>query len=108
MKTTLFNALHELETALQRQGLWSDTAPDAQQLASQQPFCVDTLPFEQWLQWIFIPKMTQLIGTPQFSGMTHTSDIYSMAEYVFQSYEQPTAEITKIIQKIDDLLNHYP
>lgn len=107
MKAAIFDALYELETALKQQNLWGDVLPTAEQLASQEPFCVDTLAFEQWLQWIFIPKMTALISTPQFSGMTHTSDIYTMADYVFQSYEQSTEQITAIIQQIDTLINDF-
>ncbi|WP_258876037.1 YqcC family protein, partial [Pseudomonas aeruginosa] len=33
----------------------TQTAPEA--LASPEPFCVDTLALEQWLQWIFLPRM---------------------------------------------------
>lgn len=107
MTTAIFTALHHLETALKQQNLWTEIAPTAQQLASTEPFCVDTLPFEQWLQWVFIPKMTTLISTPNFSGFSHTSDIHSMADYIFQTYEQPTKTITEIIRQIDTLLNTY-
>lgn len=108
MTTAIFTALHHLETALRQQNLWSETTPSKEQLASTEPFCVDTLPFEQWLQWVFIPKMTTLISMPSFSGFSHTSDIHSMADYVFKTYEQPTEEITQIIQHIDTLLNKEP
>ena len=31
-------------------------------LASQQPFCIDTLRFDQWLQFVFIGRLRQLLA----------------------------------------------
>jgi len=46
------------------------------------PFCVDTLSFPQWLQFVFIPKMRALhdqnLAYPVGSG------IASMAEEIFR------------------------
>lgn len=53
-------ALRDLERELQALDLWSVQPPTATQMASPQPFCVDTMTFEQWLQWIFIPRMHAL------------------------------------------------
>ena len=64
------NALAEhlllIERELRVLGWWQEQAPSAEALASQEPFCVDTLTFEQWLQWIFLPRMKQLLeaGAP--------------------------------------------
>ncbi|CAM3583945.1 YqcC family protein [Vibrio aquimaris] len=41
--------------------LWQSTRPDKHLLESNQPFAVDTLQPHEWLQWIFIPKMADLI-----------------------------------------------
>ena len=50
-----------IERELRLQNWWSEQPPMSEALASQQPFCVDTLAFEQWLQWIFLPRMKQLL-----------------------------------------------
>lgn len=57
----LADAVLDLERELRGLGLWAQHPPAAELLASQQPFCVDTLGFEQWLQWIFVPRMTAII-----------------------------------------------
>ena len=54
--------LVSLEHTLKQLDLWGETAPTNEQLSSTQPFAIDTLVFEQWLQFIFIPKMTILIN----------------------------------------------
>ncbi|MGL4192829.1 YqcC family protein [Vibrio misgurnus] len=62
LNTRLGNLLVELESSLRALQLWQTTPPSAQALASQAPFAVDTLAPEQWLQWIFVPKMQQAIA----------------------------------------------
>lgn len=53
-------ALNDLEHELRLLDLWSAQAPSRAQLASTEPFCVNTMAFEQWLQWVFIPRMRAL------------------------------------------------
>ncbi len=54
--------LDALEAALRHNGLWGNERPSRQALASQQPFACDTLALEQWLQFIFIPRMQTLLS----------------------------------------------
>lgn len=55
--------LVQLEQEIKALALWSPAPPSAQALASQQPFCVDTLTFPQWLQYVFLPQMGERIAT---------------------------------------------
>ena len=59
---TLVDLLQELEQTLRDLQLWQQDKPSAEALASVEPFAIDTLAFEQWLQWLFIPQMQQLIA----------------------------------------------
>ncbi|WP_353369534.1 YqcC family protein [Aliiglaciecola sp. NS0011-25] len=61
----LFKHLVNLEILMQQEQLWSDSAPTQEALNSELPFAVDTLKIEQWLQFVFIPKMKILIETGQ-------------------------------------------
>ncbi|MCF2948355.1 YqcC family protein [Paraglaciecola aquimarina] len=53
--------LEKLTENLQNTGLWSDKQPSQEAMASVVPFAVDTMPLENWLQFIFIPNMRELI-----------------------------------------------
>lgn len=53
--------LEKLELALKSHGHWQETSPSDKALASVEPFAVDTMFCQEWLQWIFIPKMNQLV-----------------------------------------------
>ena len=92
--------LLELESALQRTGLWEATKPDAKSLASQQPFCVDTLGFHQWLQFVFIPNFEQMIA--QQIPLPHQCQVAPMAEEMLKD----ASEVIEIVSSIDALLTN--
>lgn len=50
-----------IERELRALGWWSESSPAPEALASPEPFCVDTLALEQWLQWIFLPRMKLIL-----------------------------------------------
>ncbi len=52
-------ALIELE--LKSLDMWANETPSVEALADPTPFACESLAFEQWLQFIFIPKMNELI-----------------------------------------------
>lgn len=101
------NKLNRLEDELKNQQLWQSAPPSPKQLASCEPFCIDTMNFETWLQWVFIPQLQTMIENPHFMGFTHQSNIYAMADYIFKDYQQQTEHLLKIIADIDRLINHY-
>ncbi|WP_299020358.1 YqcC family protein [uncultured Photobacterium sp.] len=53
--------LERLESVMREAGIWETKSPASAALASVEPFAVDTLTCSQWFQWIFIPRMTQLV-----------------------------------------------
>ncbi|PID65829.1 MAG: pseudouridine synthase [Gammaproteobacteria bacterium] len=111
MKTVLIEQITQeinaLASALSCQGLWTQATPSAQQLASREPFCIDTMTFEQWLQWVFIPQLSDLLKQPSFNGLPNHSDIHPIADYLLAAYPQDTQAITATIKKIDELLNQF-
>ncbi|MGO2342708.1 YqcC family protein [Vibrio litoralis] len=57
----LTDVLEQLEDKLIQLSLWEEQPPTQKALTSDQPFALDTLQPTQWLQWIFLPKMHELI-----------------------------------------------
>lgn len=57
--------LLQLATALQQCQRWQSLPPPASALASTQPFCCDTLAFEGWLQFLFLPRCHALLDGGQ-------------------------------------------
>ena len=95
--------LFELEAEMRVLGWWEEEMPPASALASQQPFCVDQLTFEQWLQWIFIPRMMQLYaeGLP-FPG---NCAVAPMAEEWVKPLGLEASDLIHALSGIDSLLS---
>jgi len=91
-----------LQVELQTLGLWSDLAPSEEALLSNEPFCCDLMGFAEWLQWIFIPRLSYLAEKecqlPQKSG------VYPMAEGAFEDLESAAKGLLGSIKRMDTLL----
>ena len=92
-----------IERELRVQGWWQLEPPSEQALSSQQPFCVDTLAFEEWLQWIFLPRMKQLIETS--APLPKASGIQAMAEQVYSSSAKQAKELIRLLGEFDQLIS---
>ena len=60
-KPKLLEQLDVVEHELRQLGLWSLHPPAADALASTTPFACDVMPLEMWLQWIFLPRMREIV-----------------------------------------------
>ena len=59
--TTLRQHLQQLEADLRTAALWTEQPPSETAMASTMPFMYDTLQIEEWLQWVFVPRLHALI-----------------------------------------------
>ena len=91
-----------IERELRIRDLWSLEPPEAKALASCEPFCIDTLSFEEWLQWIFLPKMKLIIERNQ--ALPATSGILAMAEMVYQGRSAQMAGLLQTLRAFDELI----
>jgi uncharacterized protein YqcC (DUF446 family) len=55
-------AIKRLVLLMESEGLWPTTVPTEAALCSQVPFAVDTMAFESWLAYVFIPKMEHILS----------------------------------------------
>ncbi|RLV58850.1 YqcC family protein [Parashewanella curva] len=87
--------LQLIEQMLKKHDLWSAQTPTTEQLSSTTPFAYDVMPFEQWLQFIFIPKIQFLIDSEQ--ALPSSMSISPMAEHVWgqQAQLEPLIELLK-------------
>lgn len=92
-------ALQDLEGELRQWGLWSLESPSAEQLASQLPFCADTLAFEQWLQWVFIPQVKQLLATG--APLPGPCVLRPMGEQAFVHLGRRQVDLLAVLARID-------
>jgi uncharacterized protein YqcC (DUF446 family) len=53
--------LLDLECVMRQRNFWSHTPPPVEGYQSQVPFAADYWSLEQWLQFVFIPKIKDLL-----------------------------------------------
>jgi len=64
-----------IEAEMRRIGMWQAQPPPAEALVITQAFGGDKLAFEQWLQFVFIPRMRQIIvQRGQFPSRSEVAD----------------------------------
>ena len=102
MRDQLSQLLKALETELHSQGRWDSEPPAASALESTQPFAFDTLSFDQWLQWILLPRLNELMLLQM--PLPSSSAIAPMAEQAYAQGGTGGARIVLIIADIDLLL----
>ena len=82
-----------IEAEMKRQGMWDSEplAPEAYDFKAA--FAMDTMPFSHWLQFIFIPRVREIIGNKgafparsqvgaqavrEFDGINEASELVSL------------------------------
>ena len=102
MRDQLKPLLLALEREMQSQGRWEDQSPDAQALASTQPFAIDTLTFDQWLQWLFLPRLHEMLAMQL--PLPSSCAVCPMAEEVYGADDAGGERLRMILSEIDKLL----
>ncbi|MCG9696134.1 YqcC family protein [Shewanella sp. Isolate11] len=91
-----------IELELKSLGLWSSQMPSAQALADPTPFACESLAFEQWLQFIFIPKMSEIIA--QKTSLPTKIALAPMAEYLWQERSE-MRQLIFLLNQLDECLS---
>ncbi|KGE02547.1 YqcC family protein [Pseudohaliea rubra] len=102
MHTQVAEILIDIEAELRQLQLWEREPPPADALASTQPFCFDTLTLPQWLQFVFLPRMQELVAAE--AQLPGDCGIRPMAEEHFRNAQLPIRELLLALDRIDRLL----
>ncbi|RMA79360.1 YqcC family protein [Umboniibacter marinipuniceus] len=95
-------ALDALRAELQRAKLWSASRPELSAFHSTIPFFTDTMPFEQWLQFVLIERLDEMLRVE--APLPALSGVAPMAEMVWAQDLAERRYIVELLQDLDDLL----
>lgn len=98
----LASLLIDIECELRRGNFWSAEPPSVKALASVEPFCVDTLELEQWLQYVFLPRMHTLLADR--SPLPTQCNIAAIAETVWAT-NMSAKPVIAILQQFDEMIS---
>jgi len=98
----LAELLVDMEQQLRFLGLWETELPPVEALQSTEPFCIDTLNFMQWVQFIFLPQLYYLLENNL--ALPNVCQITPMAEEYFKSSVLDVMPLLKTLRQIDDVI----
>lgn len=93
--------LSDIEDRMRVLDLWQSLPPEPEAFSSTEPFCIDTMSAEQWLQWILLPKMNALLdsGAPLPDGFA----IYPYFELAFAGRHEALQPLLVSLLALDNL-----
>ena len=91
-----------LEEELKLQALWQAEAPSPEALESTLPFCVDSLEFHQWLQFVLIARLRQMMALS--IPLPVQSALHPMATEVYKEEIELRARLIALLAELDGAL----
>ena len=103
--TLLANKASEIETELKHINRWGDEPLPPEKFENMGAFGSNTMTFEQWLQFVFLPQMHEMVETQ--GGFTGESSLSRYATRVF-SGDKAADYLHGLLRELDNLINTSP
>ncbi|WP_413737219.1 YqcC family protein [Sodalis sp. RH21] len=94
--------LFDIEQAMRILSIWQPQPPARDAFDSPEPFCIDTMRPEQWLQWVLLPRMHALLDK-----RAPLPRRFAITPYFEEAMPQAT-QLLRLLQQLDDTLNIDP
>lgn len=89
-----------LQVAMESVDLWETDEPTEEALASTEPFCMDTMSFEQWLRYVLINRFA--IMAEHQLPLPNQCSVAPMAEEALK--DLPAQSVIDALAAVDQLL----
>ncbi len=100
---TVASKLAEIEAEMKRVGLWQSEPMAAEKYEFNQAFAMDTMTFTQWLQFVFIPRVKEIISAG--GEFPRKSEVGAQAFREFVAYpsagEVETEQLLELLNGFD-------
>lgn len=98
-------ALLRIEAEMKNIGLWDIDQPTPEAIANGGAFGTQSMTFEQWLRWVFIPRVHQIIDARgQFPSQSHIAD-QATREWDMWDSRPETRTLQRLLAEFDALFN---
>ena len=93
--------ISQIEAEMRLNGMWQEKPPPAEALVITQAFGGDKLAFEQWLQFVFIPRVRQIITERgQFPARSQVAD-QAFREWKMWGDAPNVDDLLKLLREFD-------
>ena len=98
--TAVESKLNEIEAELKRVGFWREEPLPGEAYNFSLAFAMDTMPFAWWLEFVFIPRVREIIAEKgQFPSRSMVG-AQAIREY---DTDQDAGELVRLLNEFDDL-----
>ncbi|AMO54806.1 glyoxalase I [Endozoicomonas montiporae] len=102
MSVQIIQLLEDMETELKVLECWQTMPPSVEAMSSEVPFCMDSMPFSQWLQWLFIPRVRAIVE--QGGALPKGANIKPYAEEALMVEQVSSEKLLKLVEQFDVLM----
>ncbi|EAQ64721.1 hypothetical protein MED121_23269 [Marinomonas sp. MED121] len=100
----LADLLLNLEKVMRQVNVWDMPIPSEEALTSKEPFCIDTMNFDQWLRYVMLEKFKPMLASGQ--SLPSSSCIAPMAQEFYRTQDELAKQaIVSALEAIDACLN---
>lgn len=99
-------SLQAIEQSMRDLALWQAAPPDHEAFSSTEPFCIDSMSAEAWLQWVFLPRMYGLLDAE--APLPTRFAITPYFEEALKDREPSSLPLLVLLQQLDLMLNKEP
>lgn len=98
--------LQAIEQSMRDLALWQAAPPEQEAFASTEPFCVDSMQAENWLQWVLLPRMYALLDA--HATLPTRFAITPYFELALKDKDPNCKPLLVLLQSLDNMLNKEP
>lgn len=97
--------LDNLEAELKALELWGGERqrPDPEAINSNSPFCIDTLEFNQWLEYVLIERFREMLAASQ--PLPQKMQVHTYAQEHYRGQWSRYRNLIGVLQKLDRLIS---
>jgi uncharacterized protein YqcC (DUF446 family) len=93
--------IEEIEKEMKEHGLWQETPLPAEAYSFTRAFAGDTMAYSQWLQFVFIPRVHQVVAGN--GDLPPTSSVGAQAVREFDGYDD-AAGLVGLLVEFDEII----
>jgi len=102
-RETVTQMIADIEAEMKKINLWQDEDLPPEKFEFRQAFAMDTMTFDQWLQFIFIPRVHDILDNN--GSFPKSSSVAAQAVREFDGYTQ-ASNLLHLLSEFDALFNH--
>ena len=99
-------AINAIEAEMKRVDWWSGKAPEPERMNFHEPFGADTLAYQEWLQFVFIPRVRSIIESKGEFPPNSSVGTKAMREWDYMEHVAEGQKLIRMLNDFDDLVNN--